>query len=80
MSTLKPTVGAVKGATVDQVASKLIEMWDNQIDAPPFNPLIVVPEFVQTGSGNKRRSRSVYKKTPKRTKYLSKQRPIIYNF
>ena len=42
-STLKPTVGAVLGATVDQVASKLIEMRDNQNDAPPPNPPIVVP-------------------------------------
>ena len=79
-STLKFTGGAVLGATVDQIASKLIEMRDNQNEAPPTNPPIVVPEFVQAGSGNKRRSRSVYKKTPKRTKYSSKQRPIIYNF
>ena len=79
-STLKPTIGAVLGATVDQVASKIIEMWDNQNDAPPPNPPIVVPEFVQAGSGKKRLSRSVYKKTPKRSKYSSSQRPIIYNF
>ena len=71
-STLKPTVGAVLGATVDQVASKLIEIRDNQNDAPPPNPPIVVPEFVQAGSGKKQRSRSVYKKTPKCTKYSSK--------
>ena len=69
-STLKPTVGAVLGATVDQVASKLIEMRDNQNDASPPNTPIVVPEFVQAGSGKKRHSRSVYKKTPKRTNYL----------
>ena len=79
-STFKPTVGAVLGATVDQVASKLIEMRVNQNDAPPLNPLIVVFEFVQAGSGKKRRSRSVYKKTPKRSKYCSSQRPIIYYF
>ena len=79
-STLKPTVGAVLGAMVDQVAAMLIEMRDNQNDAPLPNPPIVVPEFVQVGSGNKRRSRSVYKKTPTTTKYSSKQRPIIYNF
>ena len=36
-STLKPTVGAVLGATVDQVASKLIEMRNNQNDAPPIH-------------------------------------------
>ena len=79
-STLKPTVGAVWGDTVDQVASKLIEMQNNQHDTPPPNPQIVVPQFVQESSGKKRRSRSVYKQTPKRTKYSSKQRPIIYNF
>ena len=59
--TLKPTVGAVLSATVDQVASKLIEIWDDQNDAPPPNPPIVVPKFIQAGSGKKRRSRSVYK-------------------
>ena len=35
--TLKPPVGAVLGATVDQVAFKLIEMRNNQNDAPPPN-------------------------------------------
>ena len=78
-STLKPTVGAVLGATVDQVASKLIEMRNNQNDASLPNPPIVVPELIQVGSGKKRRRQSVYK-TPKRTKYSSNQRPIIYNF
>ena len=77
--TLKPTVGAVLGATVDQVASKLIEMWDNQNDAPPPNPPIVLLEYIQAGSGYNRRHRSVLK-TPIRTKYSSNQRPIIYNF
>ena len=79
-STLKPTVGAVIGAIFDQVASKLIEMRNNQNDAPPPNPRIVVPYCIQAGSYNKRRSRFVYKNTPKHTKYSSKQRPIIYNF
>ena len=79
-STLKPTVGAVLGATVDQVATKLIEMRDNQNDALLPNPPIVVPEFVQASSGNKRRSRSVYKMTHKRTRYSPKQQTIIYNF
>ena len=63
--TLKPTICAVIGATVDHLTSKLIEMRDSQNDAPPPNPPIVVPEFVQAGSGKKRRSRSVYKKTLK---------------
>ena len=44
-STLKPTIGAVLGATVDQVASKLIEMQNNQNDAPPPNPPIMLPEL-----------------------------------
>lgn len=79
-STLKPTVGAVLGATVDQVASKLIEMRNNQNDAPPPNPPIMLPELNQAGSGKKRRSQTVYKKKPKRSKYSSNQRPIIYNF
>ena len=45
-STLKPAVGAVLGATVDHITSKIIEMRNNQNDAPPPNPPIVVPEFV----------------------------------
>ena len=44
-STLKPTVGAVLGATVKQVASKLIEMRNNQNEAPPPNPYIMLPEL-----------------------------------
>ena len=79
-STLKPTVGAFLGATVDQVVSKLIEMRNNQNDAPPPNPPIMLPELNQAGLGKKRRSQTVYKKKPKRSKYSSNQRPIIYNF
>ena len=79
-STLKPAVGAVLGATVDQVASKLIKMRNNQNDAPPPNPPIMLPELNQAGSGTKRRSQTVYKKKHKRSKYSSIQRPIIYNF
>ena len=76
-STLKLTVGAVLGATVDQVASKLIEMWNNQNDAPPPNHVAwVEPGWV----GKMRRSQTVYKKPPKRSKYSSNQQPIIYNF
>ena len=52
-STLKLMVGAILGATVDQVASKLIEMRNNQNDAPPSNPPIVLPELNQAGSGKK---------------------------
>ena len=44
-STLKTTVGAACGATVDQVASKLIEMRNHQNDAPPPNPPIMLPEL-----------------------------------
>ena len=50
-STLKSTVGAVLKATIDQVASKLSKMRNNQNDAPPPNPPIVLPEFNQAGSG-----------------------------
>ena len=46
-STLKPTVGAVLSATVEQVASKLIVMQNDQNDAPLPNPPIMVPEFVK---------------------------------
>ena len=59
--TLTPTVGAVLGATVDQVASKLIQMRDNHDALPPPNPPIVVPEILQAGSGRKRRLAPVYK-------------------
>ena len=77
---LKPTVGADLGATVNQVASKLIEMRNNQNNAPPPNPTIMLPELNQAVSGKKRRSQTVYKKKLKRSKYSSNQRPIIYNF
>ena len=79
-STLEPTVGEVLGATVDQVASKLIEIRNNLNDAPPPNPPIMLPELNQAGSGKTRRSQTVYKKKPKRSKYSSNQRPSIYNF
>ena len=79
-STLKPTVGAVLGATVDQVASKLIEIRNKQNDAPPPNPPIMLPELNQAGSGKMRRNQTVYNKKPKRSKYSSNQRPSIYNF
>ena len=78
-SRLKPTVGAVLRATVDQVAPKLIEMWNIQNDAPPSNPPIVLPELNQAGSGKNLHRRLIYK-APKRSKYSSNQRPIIYNF
>ena len=79
-STLKPMVGAVLGATVDQVASKIIEMRNNQNVAPTPNSPNMLPELNQAGSGKKRRSQTVYKKKPKRSKYSSNQLPIIYNF
>ena len=78
--TLTPTVGMVLGATVDQVASKLIQMRNNYDTAPPPNPPIVVPEIVKAGSGRQRRRAPVYKKATKRIKYSSTHRPIIYNF
>ena len=46
---LKPTAGAVLGATGDKVISKLIEMRNNHDSAPPHNPPIVVPEIVNAG-------------------------------
>ena len=49
MSTLKPTVEPVLGATVDQVASKLIKLRNNHNDAPPFNLPIVLRELNQAG-------------------------------
>ena len=52
-STLKRTNGAVLGTTVCEVASKLIEMRNNQYDAPPPNSRIVVPELIQAQSGKK---------------------------
>ena len=78
-STVQPTVGAVLGATVHQVASKLIEMRDKHDAAPLPNLLIVVPEMVQAGSGKKRHRAPLYKKAVKRIKYSSNQQPIIYN-
>ena len=78
--TLEPTVGAVLGATVDQIASKQIEMQNNQNDTLPPNPPIMLPELNYTKSNNKRRNQTVYKKKLKQSKYLSKQQPIIYNF
>ena len=77
--TLKTTVGAVLGATVEQVAFILIEIWDKQNEAPLPNLPIVLPELIQAGPGTKRSCRSVYK-TPKRSKCSSNQRPTIYNF
>ena len=77
--TLKPTVVAVLEARIYQVASKLIEMRNNQNDAPPSYPPIVLPELNHAGSGKKRRRRLIYKAF-KRSKYSSYQRPIIYNF
>ena len=49
--TLESAVGAVLGATVDQVASKLIEMQNNKNDAPPPNLPIMLPKLNQVGSG-----------------------------
>ena len=79
-SSLKFTVGAGLGAIVDQFASKLIEMRNNQNDAPPLYPPIMLLELNQAGSGKNRRSQTVYNKKPKRSKYSFNQRSIIYNF
>ena len=55
-------------------------MRNNQNDSSPPNPPIMLPELNQAGSGTKRRSQTVYKKTPKQNKYSFNQQPIIYNF
>ena len=75
-STLNLTSCAVLGATVDQIASKLFEMQNNENDAPLHNPSIMLPEFNQAGSVKKRRSQTVYKTKSKRSKYSFNQRPI----
>ena len=78
-SVLKPTASAFLGDTVDQVASKLLEMRDNHASAPPTNPPIVVPEIIQAGSDKTHCHSPVYNKSPKRKKYSYNHRPIIYN-
>ena len=40
-STIQPTVNTVLNATVDHIASKLIQLRDNNDAAPQPNPLIV---------------------------------------
>ena len=78
MSTLKPTVGAVLGATVDQVASKLIEMRNNQNDAPPPNPPIMLPEFNQVGSGKSRAVNLYIRRNPNKVIiYLTSSQLLI---
>ena len=79
-STLKPTVGAVLGATVDKVGFKLIEMQNNQNDATPLNPHIMLPELNQAGSGQTQRNQTEYTTNQKRSKYSFSQQPIIFNF
>ena len=49
--TVKSTVGVVLSATVDQVASQLIEMNDKQNDASPLKTFIVMPDVVLAVSG-----------------------------
>ena len=63
-STVQPTVGAVLGATVDQVASKLIEMRETHDAAPQPNSPIVLPEIVLAGSGRKCRRRLYIRRLP----------------
>ena len=79
-SMLTSRVGTVLGATVDEVAFKLIQMRDNNDAAPPPNPPIVVPESVQAGSGRKRRRAPVYQRRPNVSSIhpFSKQLIIIF--
>lgn len=83
-STLKLTLGAVLGATAEQVANHFTT--DKPTAAPP--PDIPTDQHggtlvgTQKGSG-KRKSSSVYKKAKKTRNrhYISQpQRPIVYNF
>ena len=86
-STFKPTIGAVLGATAEQVANRFIS--DKPMAAPSPGPPTEQPNGVfvdtqrpQKGSG-KRKSHAVYKKAkkPMSLHYFSQpQRPIIYNF
>ena len=50
-SSIKQTVGAVLGDTVDLVVSNFIKMRDNHDAARPPNPLFLVPDIVQVKSG-----------------------------
>jgi hypothetical protein len=86
-STLKPNIGAVLGATAEQVANRFIS--DKPSAAPPTaipteqpGAPLVGTEAPQQGAG-KRKPSSVYKKAKKakiRYSLSQPERPIIYNF
>ena len=86
-STLKPTIGAVLGATAEQVANRFTS--EKPTVAPPPGPPTEEPGGVLVGTqqpqkrSGKRKSHAVYKKAkrPMKRHYFSQpQRPIIYNF
>lgn len=77
-STLKPALGAVLGATAEQVQNRFLT--DKSASAPPPGPALEATVSPQSGSGSKRKpSHPVYK-------YRSIKRPnpsykrIRYNF
>ena len=86
-STLKPTIGAVFGATAEQVANCFTS--EKPTAAPPPGPsteelggVLVGIQGPQKGSG-KRKSLAVYmkaKRLMKRHYFSQPQRPIVYNF
>ena len=86
-ATLKPTIGAVLGATAEQVANRFTS--EQPTVAPSPGPpteqpggVLVNTQGPQKGSG-KRKSHAVYKKAKRsmnRHYFSQPQRPIIYNF
>ena len=86
-STLKPALGAVLGATAEQVANHFTS--DKPTAAPPPGSPMEQPGGTQVGTqgpqngSGKRKPASVYKKGKKakiRYSISQPQRPIIYNF
>ena len=78
-STLTPTIGAVLGATADQMANRLAP--DKLTAAPPPGP---APEGnagagTQKGAGRRKRKK-VYKRVLKAARQYVAPRPITYNF
>lgn len=48
-STLKPLMGAVLGASVNQIIFKLIQLSDYHDVGRPFIPPLIVPKIVNVG-------------------------------
>ena len=86
-STIKPTIGALLGATAEQMANRLSD--EKSMAAPPPGPALeaTLPPAPQTGSGKRKRKRtpSVYKARGGRSfssTYRNNRgpKPIRYNF